>query len=152
MRGEIFIALFRGLNVGGQHRVKMADLKALFEELGFQEVWTSVQSGNVVARAGVRSPPIMAQDIERCFEKRFGFAARVILRSLAEWMELIESNPFPDVASDGTKLHGYMSSYWTIMLTRPHPRLLPARMPRTAICAAALSSTYTRPTVSAAPS
>ncbi len=73
--------------------MKMADLKALFEELSFKDVRTYVQSG------------IVAKDIERFFEKRFGFAARVMLRSLAEWRELVESNPFPDAANDGTKLH-----------------------------------------------
>ena len=72
-----FFELFRSINVGGHHRVKMADLKALFEELSFKDVRTYVQSG------------IVAKDIERFFEKRFGFAARVMSRR----------------GDDGTKLH-----------------------------------------------
>ena len=60
-----FIALFRGINVGGSNLIKMADLKACFERNGFEDVATYIQSGNVVFAAGDTSQSALTGRIER---------------------------------------------------------------------------------------
>ncbi|WP_019585505.1 DUF1697 domain-containing protein [Deinococcus apachensis] len=96
------VALLRGINVGGHRRVPMKDLKATFERLGFPEVRTYVQSGNVVFGDG--SPDRDA--IEQALRQDFGFPVDVMLRSAEEWATLAPRNPYPSqAAADGTKVH-----------------------------------------------
>jgi uncharacterized protein (DUF1697 family) len=99
------VAFLRGINVGGHHRVAMADLRNLFAEFGYPDVATLVQSGNVLFRAdGAKLAPI-GVELEREFEARFGFAAPFVLRSAGEMSEVVSRNPFPEAARDPTKLH-----------------------------------------------
>ncbi len=80
----------------------MKDLKATFERLGFPEVRTYVQSGNVVFGDG--SPDRDA--IEQALRQDFGFPVDVMLRSAEEWATLAPRNPYPSqAAADGTKVH-----------------------------------------------
>lgn len=89
-----YAAFFRGLNVGGKNIVKMADLEALFSSLGFQEVKTYIQSGNVVFSS--RQDEIaLAAPITSAFETRFGFQSAIVLRSGSELSDIIHSLPFP---------------------------------------------------------
>ncbi len=89
-----FVSLFRGINVGGQHMVKMGELKALHEELGLQDVVTYIQSGNVVFRGDEVDPAQLAQQIEDAFAGKFGFRSSVIVRSETGLQEAINNNPF----------------------------------------------------------
>ena len=90
-KGAVFVALFSGINVGGNRIVKMAELKSFFEGLGFTDVATYVQSGNVVFRA-----------------KKGEHTWRGGERSTAGWFEhLVKDNPYPKVAGEPTKLHAY---------------------------------------------
>ena len=84
-----FIALIRGINVGGHKKIKMADVKSLCEKLGLDDVRTHLQSGNVVFRTSKTDRAKLASDIE----KALGLDARVILRSAAELRKAIEANP-----------------------------------------------------------
>lgn len=85
------ICLLRGVNVGG-HQIKMAELRDCFSEtLGFEDVRTFIQSGNVVFRSRKKPDP---QKIEKAVETRFGFHSDVILRTPEEWKETIARNPF----------------------------------------------------------
>ena len=105
-----FVSFFRGINVGGQHKVRMAELKELHESLGLKDVLTYIQSGNVVFSSGEESEAGEAdvEDVERLrrqiedgFEQKFGFHSDVFVRSSAELEEIIENNPFhnqPDKA------------------------------------------------------
>lgn len=86
-----YIALFRGINVGKAKRVSMADLKALFEELGYTEVKTLLNSGNVVFTAP-RLTASAVEKIESALEKQAGFAARVTLISGDELATAIAEN------------------------------------------------------------
>lgn len=87
-----FVSLFRGINVGGHHVVKMTDLKALHESLGLHNVSTYIQSGNVVFQSDdVDSAHIRLED---SFEARFGFHAEVFVRTLDELNDIIEKTPF----------------------------------------------------------
>ena len=100
-----YVALLRGINVGGKHKVPMKDLKATFESLGFADVATFIQSGNVVFTAA-KAPGLAP--IEKSLGEAFGFAIPVILRSGAELAKAIKQNPFPD--ADPNTVHvGFMA-------------------------------------------
>ncbi len=93
------VALLRAVNVGGRS-VKMADLAALFADLGFAGARTYLQSGNVVFDAGRADRARVAARIEAGIADRFGFRSEAILRTGAELARLIARNPFPDMARD----------------------------------------------------
>lgn len=102
---SVFVALFAGINVGGNRIVKMAELRALFDELGFADVASYIQSGNVVFKAEAADASALTERIEAAFEKRWGFRSRIMVRDLG-WLEaLVANNPYPEVAGDPTKLH-----------------------------------------------
>jgi uncharacterized protein (DUF1697 family) len=93
------VALLRGINVGGRTKVPMKDLRATFEALGFTDVATYIQSGNVVFDA--KSAP-KAAAIEGRIARTFGFDIAVVLRTPKELAGVIDANPFPD---DTAKVH-----------------------------------------------
>lgn len=107
MSGKIFVALFSGINVGGNRIVKMAELRAFFEELGFSDVATYVQSGNAVFRAQGNAATLTKQ-IEAAFEKQWGFHSRIMVRDLSWFERLVSENPYPELAAEHTKLHAYV--------------------------------------------
>lgn len=99
------IALLRGINVGGHKRMKMADLRALFESLGFAEVGTYIQSGNVIFDKDDRSEAQVIAAIQQGIENRFGYEVPIIVREHDELEAIIESSPFVDfdAAQEGTR-------------------------------------------------
>lgn len=105
MNGQGFVALFSGINVGGNRIVKMAELRAFFEELGFVDVASYVQSGNVVFRAGKADAAVLTETLEAAFEKRWRFHSRIMVRDATWFGRLVADNPYPEVAGDPTKLH-----------------------------------------------
>ena len=90
----IGIALIRGINVGGKNILPMADLRAMCERLGLREARTYIQSGNVVFSAGTRELARAAAALEGAIEKKCGFRARVVVRTLHEVRGVIAGNPF----------------------------------------------------------
>jgi len=92
------IALLRGVNVGGAKKVPMADLKAMVDGLGFSEVKTLLQSGNVVFEAGDRSDGALETLLEQEAETRLGLVTRFIVRGPKAWRAMIDANPMPDEA------------------------------------------------------
>ncbi|MER8409973.1 DUF1697 domain-containing protein [Mesorhizobium sp. M1342] len=106
--GKIFVALFSGINVGGNRIVKMAELRSFFEDLGFSDVATYVQSGNAVFRAKKGDAVTLTKQIEAAFEKKWGFHSRIMVRDLSWFERLVSENPYPEVAADHTKLHAYV--------------------------------------------
>jgi uncharacterized protein (DUF1697 family) len=92
------IALVRGVNVGGHNRLPMAALRSLCGELGWTDVRTYIASGNVVFREAGPSPALES-DLERAIGHRFGLDVAVVVRDAEVWKELVETNPFFDVAS-----------------------------------------------------
>jgi uncharacterized protein (DUF1697 family) len=106
-RGKIFVALFSGINVGGNRIVKMAELRAFLEELDYSDVATYVQSGNAVFRSRKGDAASLTKQLETAFEKKWGFHSRIMVRDLGWFERLVAQNPYPDVAGDPTKLHAY---------------------------------------------
>ncbi|PDQ18046.1 hypothetical protein CN311_26720 [Mesorhizobium sanjuanii] len=107
-RGKVFVALFSGINVGGNRIVKMAELRSFLGELGFADVATYVQSGNAVFRAGRGDAASLTRQLEAAFEKKWGFHSRIMVRDLGWFERLVKENPYPDVARDPAKLHAYV--------------------------------------------
>ena len=100
-----FVALLRGINVGAQKKIKMADLKQVYESLGYANVQTYVQSGNVVFDASSGDANKAAAEQEAAIQKHFGFDVPVIVVSPAELASIVERNPFKGAKSeDHTKL------------------------------------------------
>ena len=77
-QGTVFVALFSGINVGGNRIVKMAELRSFFEELGFADVATYVQSGNAVFRSRTGDAATLTRQLEAAFEKKWGFYSRIM--------------------------------------------------------------------------
>ncbi len=92
------VCLLRGINVGGNRLVKMAELKAMLEEAGLSEVATLLQSGNCVFCAQGQEDREIERELLAMARKRFGFAPEFFVRSKAEWAKIIEANPFPKAA------------------------------------------------------
>jgi len=89
-----YVALLRAVNVGGRKPVRMADLCACVRDLGFPDVRSLLQSGNLVLRAPARSPAKIEAALERGLAKRLQLTTEVLVRSAAEWRAHIRANPF----------------------------------------------------------
>jgi len=98
-----FVSLFRGINVGGHKGVRMGDLKDLYESLGFKDVATYIQSGNVVFTGDDADVARLRGQIEDGFEKKFGFHSEVFVRTSAELRDIIDKNPFQGQQSKESK-------------------------------------------------
>ena len=96
------IALIRGINVGRNKRVAMADLRALLSDLGYRDVRTLLQSGNAVFTAPGSAADV-ATAVERAMTEQLHVAARVLVRSKAQLGAAITADPFGQRAADGSK-------------------------------------------------
>lgn len=103
MPDTTYLALIRGINVGGNKKIKMADLRAAFEQVGCTDVATYIQSGNVVLRS-TASAAALTETLESAIEDTFGFSAAVIVRTAEELAGVVDRNPWPDDEIEGTKL------------------------------------------------
>ena len=103
-----YVGLLRGINVGGNNKLPMADLRALCEGAGFTDVRTYVQSGNVVFGAKGAEKTV-AQKLHGAIAAATGLDLVLTLRTGAELRAIVAGNPFPAI-SDGTKLHAMFLS------------------------------------------
>jgi uncharacterized protein (DUF1697 family) len=86
------LALLRGINVGGHNVIRMSDLRQAFEDMGFTDVRTYIQSGNVLF--GARESTARITDrIEKDLSKRFGYAARTVVKSKRQYVEAMKRAP-----------------------------------------------------------
>jgi uncharacterized protein (DUF1697 family) len=99
----LHVAWLRGINVAGNHRVLMADLRAVFVEAGFTDVATYIQSGNVVFTTTAAAPS-PEPTIEALLGDAFGFAIPVVVRSLAEMADVVGNAP-PGFGDHPTVFH-----------------------------------------------
>jgi uncharacterized protein (DUF1697 family) len=90
----VFVALVRGINVGGYKQVAMADLRKLAADLGFEDARTLLQSGNLVFRSAMRSPAQVEHALQTEAAKRLGFDADFFVRTPTELDAVIARNPF----------------------------------------------------------
>jgi uncharacterized protein (DUF1697 family) len=89
-----YVALLRGVNVGGNNMVAMAALRELLVKRGYKDVKTLLQSGNVVFRAPAQAPAKLEAQLEREIEKAFGVTVSFHVRTSDEWQAIVDANPF----------------------------------------------------------
>jgi uncharacterized protein (DUF1697 family) len=90
---NVYVALLRGINVGGSNLIRMPALKACFESDGFRDVATYIQSGNVLFTAGRANQAALTVQIEKALSKTFAYQARVVVRSLGQMKATVEGAP-----------------------------------------------------------
>jgi len=101
----LWIALLRGINIGGNHKLSMKDLTALLHDLGASQVKTYIQSGNVVLHHPSPDRQTLAQAITTAIAEAHGFAPHVLLLTHAELTRAMDANPFPGGVLDPKSLH-----------------------------------------------
>ena len=94
-----YLALLRGINVGGHNKVAMSDLRDLAAGLGHAEVATYIQSGNLVFSTAETDQAKLADALEREITARLGVRPAVVVVSAAELAQVIADNPFPAEAN-----------------------------------------------------
>jgi uncharacterized protein (DUF1697 family) len=97
-----FVALLRGINVAGQRKVPMADLRALAAELGLGNPRTLIASGNLIFESD-SEPASLEALIEEGIKQRFGFPVDVMVRSAVQWISYCSANPFPAESESSPK-------------------------------------------------
>ena len=90
---SIYVALLRGINVGGNSLVRMSDLKALFEKAGFERVRTYIASGNVIFSAKETEPRKLEVLVEKFLAAKYPFAPKVVVHSFDEMERVIDGIP-----------------------------------------------------------
>jgi len=100
-----FIALLRGINVSGQKLIKMSALRTLFEEVGFQDVETYIQSGNVIFSSKEKSIGKLEDKIASGIKRKFDFDVQVVVMTPEEIENVLRSNPFIKRKKDTDKLY-----------------------------------------------
>lgn len=100
-----YVALLRAINVGGTKPIGMADLRGFFGELGFEDVRSLLQTGNVVFRGTANTGATLERLLESEAAQRFGLSTTFVVRTAKEWAALVATNPFPkEAASDPSHL------------------------------------------------
>jgi uncharacterized protein (DUF1697 family) len=95
----VYVAMLRGINLGAKRRLAMADLRELVEGLGYDDVRTHLQSGNVVLRA-TGTAAALKKTIEAALAKHCGFDVDVVVRTKGQLDKVIAQSPFEDRAND----------------------------------------------------
>jgi uncharacterized protein (DUF1697 family) len=102
-----WIALLRGINVGGNNILPMAQLARHFEAMELTNVRTYIQSGNVVFDAAFGSAKSIAQSLASRIEREHGFGPRILLLGVNDLQAAIDANPFADAVGDPKSVHFY---------------------------------------------
>ena len=108
-----YVALLRAVNVSGQNKVPMAELRAQLSHAGYQDVTTYVQSGNVVLRATATPEPKLVGDLEREIRRSFGLTITVLVRTKDQLGEIRSANPLLKRGAETGSL------YVTFLATKP---------------------------------
>jgi uncharacterized protein (DUF1697 family) len=102
---KTYLALFRGINVGGNNMLPMKELKALLEKNGCEGVRTYIQSGNVILNSSTSDAASLAKKLSAAVAKSHGFEPRVLLLTRAELERAAAGNPFPGAAENPQSVH-----------------------------------------------
>lgn len=109
-----YVALLRGINVGGHNRVPMGDLRALLEGLGYDDVRTLLQSGNAVFATTTRSVATVEAAVEKAITAELGLQIRVLVRSASQLAKVLAADPLGERATDHAR-------YMVVFLEKPLP-------------------------------
>jgi uncharacterized protein (DUF1697 family) len=100
----VYVALLRGINVGGKNSLPMQDLRDILAALGCEDIKTYIQSGNAVFRSG-GDRALLSSKIETAVHDIFGFTPTVLLLSVDDYQSILSANPFPDAVDNPKSLH-----------------------------------------------
>ena len=113
-----YVALLRGVNVSGKHKISMLQLRERLNKLGFSNVQTYIQSGNVVFQSTLKDKAVLRAKIEEEINSFFGFKIPVLVLSRANLKQLFNACPFePNIKEN---------SYFTMLFSNPEPTLVNA--------------------------
>ncbi|WP_044402547.1 DUF1697 domain-containing protein [Lacinutrix sp. Hel_I_90] len=111
-----YIALLRGINVGGQKKVPMAELRVALSALAFKNIHTYIQSGNVVFESSEKDTSILEVKIFSSIKKQFGFEVPVLVKTNLEMKAIFRACPFSEKKK--------VSSYFTLLNSAPEKELI----------------------------
>ena len=100
-----YVAFLRGINVGGKNKVKMETLRGVCAALGFENIKTYINSGNVIFETAKADDKQIAAKIEMAIEKKFSLKIKVMVRSIAEIEAIVKNNPFDGQFENDKDLH-----------------------------------------------
>lgn len=110
-----YVALLRGINVGGKNKIKMAELRAAMERLGLSEVQTYIQSGNILFESDDDEQTLRIM-IEQMIEQKFGLSIPTILRTSDELQEIVRNCPFSNQEIAEAEASSEVESMYVTML------------------------------------
>ena len=116
---QTYIVLLRGINVSGQKKIKMADLREILQTKGFSDVKTYIQSGNLVLRSSA-SEKAVSKRVGTCVLEEYGFEVSVVTFNLKNWNRILYGNPFK---GDEWEAKGI---YFVLLSSSPDPKLVSA--------------------------
>jgi uncharacterized protein (DUF1697 family) len=93
---KTYIALLKGINVGGHKKVPMAELRELLTKTGFENVQTYIQSGNVILQSNTSDIYKIESDIEKSIEDYFGFEVSVLVKARQDLQRIFDNSPFTE--------------------------------------------------------
>ncbi|MFN2122278.1 MAG: DUF1697 domain-containing protein [Candidatus Promineifilaceae bacterium] len=102
-----YICLLRGINVGGNNRLPMKELRSLLENMDLQNVQTYIQSGNVVFLSQEQDAAVLSAEISAAIKDSFGFQPQVLILTGEELAAAMTANPFPEAEAEPKSLHLY---------------------------------------------
>ncbi|MBT2452108.1 DUF1697 domain-containing protein [Streptomyces sp. ISL-43] len=106
MTNRKYAALLRGINVGGNKKVPMAELRQVLQGLGHEDAQTYLQSGNAVFSSATKKTPVaLARELEAAIEAHFGFGASCLVVDGAHLKAVADACPFPAAELEGKQLH-----------------------------------------------
>lgn len=100
-----YVAFLRGINVGGKNKIKMETLREVCSAIGFENVKTYINSGNIIFETSKTDDKKLAEKIEKAIEKEFGLNIKTIVRSIGEIENIVENNPFDGQFENDKDLH-----------------------------------------------
>jgi len=114
-----YIALLRGINVSGHKKIKMAELKAAFEDIGLLKVQTYIQSGNVLFESKETSVQKLQSAIEKKIMDDFGFDVKTIVKTNSDFKKILAENTFLELANANTQ-----NLYVVLLFSVPKPEYI----------------------------
>ena len=108
---KTYLALLRGINVGGHNKILMKDLKKIFEDQGFKDVKTYIQRGNVIFKSKNKEAETLENSISKCINDKYGYNIPVLVKTTNQIKMVLDQCPFTEDKKE--------ASYFMLMKNSP---------------------------------